>query len=129
MTTGSTAIARDLRFEASRSAGEVGAILMLPESATRLFVFAHGAGAGMRHAFMEAIATRLAARGVATLRYQFPYMEAGLGRPDPPTRLTATVRAAAEEGLRCFPGLPVFAGGKSLGGRMTSTAAADGLLP
>lgn len=109
--------------------GPVSALVMLPESARFALVLAHGAGAGMRHAFMEAIAGRLAARGVATLRYQFPYMEAGGGPPDPPARLVATVSAAVDAGREHFAGLPLFAGGKSLGGRMTSTAAAEGLLP
>jgi predicted alpha/beta-hydrolase family hydrolase len=110
-------------------AGRVSGLIERPESARFALVLAHGAGAGMRHAFMTAIAARLAARGVATLRYQFPYMEAGGGPPDPPSRLVATVRAAVDAGREHLVGLPLFAGGKSLGGRMTSTAAAEGLLP
>ena len=109
--------------------GPVSALVTRPKSARLALVLAHGAGAGMRHAFMEAIAGRLAARGVASLRYQFPYMEAGGGPPDPPSRLVATVRAAVDAGREHFADLPLFAGGKSLGGRMTSTAAAEGLLP
>jgi predicted alpha/beta-hydrolase family hydrolase len=77
----------------------------------------------MRHAFMEALNARLAAAGIAVLRYQFPYLEAGRRAPDPPGVLTATVRAAIETAAQIAPGLPLFAGGKSLGGRMTSTAA------
>jgi hypothetical protein len=114
-----------MRFVASKSSGEVGALLMLPEDATRLFVLAHGAGAGMRHAFMEAITARLAAHGVATFRYQFPYMEKKTGRPDPKPVLFATVRAALAAAAEAAPGLPILAGGKSMGGRMTSMAAAE----
>jgi len=115
---------RELRFEATRSAGEVSALLRRDEGAASLLVFAHGAGAGMRHAFMTAMAERLAARGVATLRYQFPYMEKGGRRPDPPPILAKTVRSAVAVARREAPDLPLFAGGKSMGGRMTSTAAA-----
>src|SRR5881394_4555781 len=104
--------------------GVVSALLVRPEKARACFVLAHGAGAGMRHASMEAIAAGLAERGVATLRYQFPYMEKGSKRPDPPAIAHAAVRAAvAEAGRRC-PGLPAIAGGKSFGGRMTSQAQA-----
>ncbi len=93
------------------------------------FVFAHGAGAGMRHAFMESVARRLAGLGVTTLRYQFPYMEAGRKAPDRPPVLVETVRAAVlEAGIR-VPGVPLIAGGKSMGGRMTSTAASAEPLP
>lgn len=88
------------------------------------YVFAHGAGAGMTHPFMAAIATGLAERGVASLRYQFPYMERGGKRPDPPKLAHATVRAATTEALRLLPGMPLIAGGKSFGGRMTSQAQA-----
>jgi len=120
---------RELRFEATRSAGEVSALLRRDEGAASLLVFAHGAGAGMRHAFMTAMAERLAARGVATLRYQFPYMEKGGRRPDPPPILAKTVRSAVAVARREAPDLPLFAGGKSMGGRMTSTAAAAEPLP
>lgn len=92
--------------------------------ARALYVFGHGAGAGMRHAFMEAMSTRLVARGIATLRYHFPYMEHGSRRPDRADRLVATVRAAIDAGAEHAPGLPLFAGGKSMGGRMTSQALA-----
>jgi predicted alpha/beta-hydrolase family hydrolase len=90
---------------------------------------AHGAGAGMRHGFMEAVSARLVAAGIAVLRYQFPYMEEGRRAPDPPGVLTATVRAAVETAAKAAPALPLFAGGKSLGGRMTSTAASQRALP
>ncbi len=104
--------------------GSVSAILMRPERARACFVFAHGAGAGMTHPFMAAVANGLGERGVATLRYQFAYMEKASRRPDPPVVAQAAVRAAvAEAGKRCS-GLPVIAGGKSFGGRMTSQAQA-----
>jgi predicted alpha/beta-hydrolase family hydrolase len=91
-------------------------------------VLAHGAGAGMTHRFLSAVAAGLAERGVATLRYQFPYMERASRRPDPPRLAQATVRAAAAEAVRLVPG-PLFAGGKSFGGRMTSQAQAESPLP
>ena len=119
---------RELRFVATERAGEVSGILLQPGSARFLYVFGHGAGAGMRHPFMEAAAEGLAARGVATLRYHFPYMEAGRRGPNPRPALVATVRAAVVEAARLLPDLPLFAGGKSMGGRMTSVAAAEGPL-
>jgi hypothetical protein len=103
-------------------AGEVSALLLMPERPRALYVLAHGAGAGMRHAFMEAIAQRLAGRGIGTLRYQFPYTEQSGRRPDPEPILLATVRAAVAAGIAAAGGLPVLAGGKSMGGRMTSRA-------
>jgi hypothetical protein len=92
------------------------------------FVLAHGAGAGMRHAFMERLALGLAERGIATLRYQFAYMERGSKRPDPPALAHAAVRAAVAEAGRQWPGVPLVAGGKSFGGRMTSQAQAAAAL-
>jgi uncharacterized protein len=106
------------------NAGAVSALLMRPASARACYVFAHGAGAGMRHASMEAIAQGLAERGIATLRYQFPYMEKGSKRPDPPAVAHATVRAAVAEAAKVCAGSPLIAGGKSFGGRMTSQAQA-----
>ena len=103
---------------------EVSALLLAPVPTAALYVFAHGAGAGMRHPFMNAIAERLAARGIATLRYQFPYVEQGSRRIDPEPRLLATVRAAVAAGRDAAGKAPVLAGGKSMGGRMTSRAAA-----
>lgn len=94
-----------------------------------LLVLAHGAGAGMMHPFLNAMAARLAERDVATFRYQFPYMDQRRRRPDPPATLAAGVRAAVDEARGLEPGLPMFAGGKSLGGRMTSTAQAGEPLP
>jgi predicted alpha/beta-hydrolase family hydrolase len=110
------------------SAGAVSGLLMRPEKARACFVFAHGAGAGMRHASMEAIASGLAERGIATLRYQFPYMEKGSKRPDPPAIAHAAVRAAVAEAAKVCAGLPLIAGGKSFGGRMTSQAQAKAPL-
>jgi predicted alpha/beta-hydrolase family hydrolase len=111
------------RFVASESSGEVAGLLLRPAEARYLFLFAHGAGAGMHHHFMEGCAERLADRGVATFRYHFPYMEAGRKAPNPAHLLVKTVRSAAAEAVRVAPDLPLLAGGKSMGGRMTSTAA------
>lgn len=105
------------------------ALLLRPENAKALYVFAHGAGAGMTHKAMASNAEGLAARGVATLRYQFLYMEKGGKRPDPPKLAHAAVRAAVAEAARVAPDLPLFAGGRSFGGRMTSQAQADAPLP
>ena len=102
----------------------VSAILMQPSHAKACYVFAHGAGAGMTHSYMEAVAAGLMARDVATLRYQFPYMEKGSKRPDPPAVAQATVRAAVDMAARALPDVPLIAGGKSFGGRMTSQAQA-----
>ncbi len=104
--------------------GSVSAILERPSDAWALYVLAHGAGAGMRHRFMEQVATALAGQGIATLRYQFPYAESGGRRPDPPAVLEATVRAAVAAAREAEPGLKLLAGGKSMGGRMTSNAMA-----
>jgi uncharacterized protein len=107
----------------------VSGLLQVPSAARASYVLAHGAGAGMSHPFMAAIADGLAERDVATLRYQFPYMEAGSRRPGTPKIAQATVRAAVGEALRLLPGLAVVAGGKSFGGRMTSQAQAASPLP
>lgn len=119
----------ELRFVASKSSGEVSAILDRPESARWLYVFGHGAGAGMRHTFMNAAVRDLGARGIASFRYQFPYVEKGSSRPDPQPILLSTVRAAVTAAREAAGDLPILAGGKSMGGRMTSLAAADGGLP
>ena len=100
-----------------------------PDAPRALYVLAHGAGAGMRHPFMKAIAEGLAARGIAVLRYEFEYMEKGQKRPDPPKVAQARVREAVEEAARRYAALPLFAGGKSFGGRMTSQAQAAAPLP
>ena len=107
----------------------VSALLLRPEPARGCFVFAHSAGAGMSHPSMEAAATGLCDRGIATLRYQFPYMEKGSRRPDAPAAAHAAVRAAVKEAARCCSGMPLIAGGRSFGGRMTSQAQAIAPLP
>ena len=122
------AAAQPLRIEIA-PASSVSALLIDPPQARGCYVFAHGAGAGMTHASMEAIATGLAERGIATLRYQFPYMEKASKRPDSPAVAHAAVRAAVREAARCCPKLPLIAGGKSFGGRMTSQAQATAPLP
>jgi predicted alpha/beta-hydrolase family hydrolase len=109
--------------------GHVSGLSARPNDAKALYLFAHGAGVGMRHASMESNAQGLADRGIATLRYQFPYMEKGSGRPDPPRIAHAAVRAAAAKAAELAPDLPQFAGGRSFGGRMTSQAQADAPLP
>lgn len=108
---------------------QVSGLLLLPGNARACYVLAHGAGAGMTHPFMTAVAQELADRGIATLRYQFPYMQRGSKRPDPPKLAQASVRAAVVEAARLAPGLPLIAGGKSFGGRMTSQAQAQSPLP
>ena len=113
------------RFVATRSSGEVSALWQRPANAHAAYVLAHGAGADMRHRFMETIATALADRGVATFRYQFPYTEQGRRSPSPRPILLASVRSAVAEARRLAGDLPLFAGGKSMGGRMTSLAVAD----
>ncbi len=107
----------------------VSSILTMPPRARACYVLAHGAGAGMTHPFMAAVAEGLAMRGIATLRYQFPYMERGSKRPDAPALAHATVRAAADAATRLKPKLPLIVGGKSFGGRMTSQAQALAPLP
>jgi uncharacterized protein len=109
--------------------GTISGLLDVPANPQACYVFAHGAGAGMDHAFMTAIASGLAERGVATLRFQFPYMEQGSKRPDLPKVAHGAVQAAVQEAATRLPGLPLFAGGKSYGGRMTSQAQAAQSLP
>jgi len=116
--------ATELRVRVGETTGDVSALLVRPADARLLYVLAHGAGAGMRHPFLETISQRLAEQEIATLRYQFPYMEQRARRPDPPAVAAAAVRAAVMEAARAAPGLPLLAGGKSFGGRMTSTAQA-----
>ena len=113
----------------SVGATQVSALLQAPPAARACYVLAHGAGAGMAHPFMTAISNELAARGIATLRYQFPYMENGSKRPDPPKTAHAAVRAAVAEAARVLPRTLLIAGGKSFGGRMTSQAQAIDPLP
>jgi len=115
--------AQSYRIEV-RSGETVSALLIRPQQARACYVFAHGAGAGMAHSSMETIAAGLGERGIATLRYQFPYMEKGSKRPDAPAVAHAAVRAAVAEAGRGCASLPLIAGGKSFGGRMTSQAQA-----
>lgn len=117
-----------LSAEIGQPASAVSGLLLAPESARAGFVMAHGAGAGMHHTFMVAVADGMAERGIATLRYQFPYMERGSKRPDVPKIAHAAVRAAVALAKRRLPGLPLVAGGKSFGARMTSQAQASGPL-
>lgn len=116
----------EIAVDDSRS---VTGLALTPPGATAALVLGHGAGAGMTHSFMQTLSEALAANGVATLRYQFPYMEAGSRRPDPPALCHRTVRAAAARAAQRWPALPLFAGGKSFGGRMTSQAQAAVPLP
>ena len=120
--------AQKTKFDAG-SGGKVSGLLLLPKRARACLVLAHGAGAGMTHPFLEAIAQGLASRAMATFRFQFPYMEKKTRRPDPPPVAEACVRYAVEEAARLCPGRPLFAGGKSFGGRMTSQAQSKEPLP
>jgi uncharacterized protein len=120
--------AKPVSIEVNGSTRVSGLLNAAPDSKACLVV-AHGAGAGMRHVFMANLANNLAARGIATLRYQFPYMEKNGRRPDPPALCHATVRAAVDAARALLPALPLFAGGKSFGGRMTSQAQAEDPLP
>lgn len=109
--------------------GTVSGLLIVPASARAAFVFAHGAGADMSHPFMTAAAIGLGERGIATLRYQFPSMERGSKRPDAPRIAQAAVRASVGRAIQLLPDVPLIAGGKSFGGRMTSQAQAEAPLP
>jgi predicted alpha/beta-hydrolase family hydrolase len=115
-------------FPATAKQGDVSALLLRPAGARWLLVFAHGAGAGMRHRFMAAMSAALTEQRIATFRYQFPYMEAGGRRPDSRATLLTTVRSAIAAARAAAPDLPLLAGGKSMGGRMTSLAAAEAPL-
>ncbi len=117
--------AKEIQFEVSKSSGKVSALLLRPKDAHWLLVVAHGAGAGMRHRFMESMSLKLAEQQIATLRYQFPYVEKGIKRPDPKPILLATVHSAIAQAQSLAPDLPLLAGGKSMGGRMTSNAASE----
>ena len=117
-------ITENIRF-AVQDPSDVSAVLLRPQNAECVLVLAHGAGAGMNHPFMTALANELAAAGEASFRFQFPYMEQRRRGPDRAPVLTATVQAAVHAASEAAPDLPLFAGGKSLGGRMTSLAAAE----
>ncbi|HET6345525.1 MAG TPA: alpha/beta family hydrolase, partial [Myxococcota bacterium] len=117
------------RIDVSAKTGAVSALLLRPAKPRACLVFAHGAGAPMTHVFMATAAQALADQGIATLRYQFPYSEAGRRVPDRPPTLLATVRAAAATAARLVPDVPLLAGGKSMGGRMTALAQAEEPLP
>src|SRR5262249_38182542 len=119
--------ASELRFLATPKKGEVSALLVRPEGATHLLVLGHGASTNMRHATLQTIAERMAEAGIATFRYNFPYMEHGKGR-DSQEVCTATVRSAVAAAQKAAGGLPLLAGGHSFGGRMTSTAASESPL-
>lgn len=114
---------KPIQIEISERTGSVSALALVPKDAVALLVFAHGAGAGMRHTFMEGIAAELAIHGIGTMRYNFPYMEKGGRRPDPPAVAEKTVGVVMEQAQKLYPKLPIFAGGKSFGGRMTSQRA------
>jgi hypothetical protein len=111
---------KPLTIPISERTGKVSALAVVPKNAKALLVLAHGAGAGMVHPFMEEVADELANQGIASLRYNFPYMEKGSRRPDPPAVAEKTVAMVMEKANELFPKLPLFAGGKSFGGRMTS---------
>ncbi len=119
----------EVGFKIEGTSARVSGLLLKPRDAIALYVLAHGAGAGMRHSFLTAMAERLGERGIATLRYQFPYMEEGRRYPNPAPLLQATVRSAVHVASEMASGLPLVAGGKSLGGRMTSRAAVEKPLP
>jgi predicted alpha/beta-hydrolase family hydrolase len=123
-----TAPDQELSFSV-KGAHRVSGLLRAASDSRACFVLAHGAGAGMRHSFMQAVAAGLSVRGIATFRYNFPYMESGGRRVDRPELAHATVRAAVQEAGRLLPEVPLVAGGKSFGGRMTSQAQAASPLP
>jgi predicted alpha/beta-hydrolase family hydrolase len=113
---------KEIKFTASKSSGEVSGILCLPPDVKYLYVFAHGAGAGMNHGFMESVSELLSEQGIGTLRFNFPYVEKGKKSPDPAPILIQTIRSAVEAAKKYSGDIKLFAGGKSMGGRMTSMA-------
>lgn len=116
---------KELTFQPTKHSDPVSALYLRPKDATWMLVFGHGAGAGMKHPFMEAVSQKLAASGIGTFRYQFPYIEKKSRRPDPKPVLLGTVRSAVEKARDLDDSLTLLAGGKSMGGRMTSNAAAE----
>src|SRR2546425_5545671 len=123
------AVSVELRFPVGERVGDVSGLLLRPDGARLLYVLAHGAGAGMRHPFLETVARLLGERGIGTLRYQFPYMERRAGRPDPPAVAAAAVRGAVAEAARAAPGGPLVAGGQSFGGGVAPPAPGGEALP
>lgn len=121
-------IKKDVTIKVSDKIGNVSSIFYSPDKPKSVMVFAHGAGAGMKAKFMEAVSLALANRGIATLRFNFPYIENGKKIPDPKPVATSAVAAAVQKAVKLCPDIPVFGSGKSFGGRMTSTAASDGLV-
>jgi predicted alpha/beta-hydrolase family hydrolase len=121
--------ANKLKFAATPEKGDVSAVLMQPPKAIALLVLAHGAGTDMRHRSMQSLSEALYSEGIATFRYNFPYKEKGGGPPNSKPTLTATVRSAVASAAKAAPKLPLFAGGRSMGGRMTSLAASEATLP
>lgn len=119
----------ELKFHVPEAEADVSALLYVPDDVRFVYVLGHGAGAGMGHHFMERMSELLVGRGVGTFRYQFPYMESGRKRPDTHRVLHGTVRAAVNAAADAAPGRPLIAGGKSMGGRMTSIAQAAEPLP
>lgn len=120
---------KSLKIKISKETGSVSALLYTPANPSAILVFAHGAGAGIKNKFMETVADTLGELGIATLRFNFPYMEAGKKVPDRKPVAAAAVASAVEKAHELYPKLPIFAGGKSFGGRMTSTAASEEMLP
>ena len=116
--------AKEMKFLATPEKGEVSALLIRPGDPSHLLVLGHGASTNMRHATLQTIADRLADVGIATFRYNFPYMEYGTGR-DSQEACTTSVRSAVSAARKAAPDLPILAGGHSFGGRMTSTAASE----
>src|SRR2546430_15317604 len=123
------AASADLRIAVGERTGDVSALLLRPDGAHLLYVLAHGAGAGMRHPFLETVAARLGEGGIATLRYQFPYMERRARRPGPPAVAAAEGLGAAAEGGRRAPGAPPPAGGETVAGGMAPAGAGGGARP
>jgi predicted alpha/beta-hydrolase family hydrolase len=119
---------KNIKFNASKSSGDVSGLLILEKNSKALLLFAHGAGAPMNHPFMNNMANYLAEEKIGTLRYNFPYTEKKVKRIDPPPILMATVKAAAIAAKEYSKDIPIFAGGKSMGGRMTSQAATANML-
>jgi predicted alpha/beta-hydrolase family hydrolase len=120
---------KSLKIKVSAALGSVSAVFYSPAKAKQVLVFAHGAGVGMKSKFMEQVSLSLAELGIATIRFNFPYMEKEKKMPDTKPVCTATIKAAVEKASKLYPKLPIFAGGKSFGGRMTSTAASERMIP